>query len=220
MMARPIHHYLKEFGSTEISFHPPMPKPSAPAVEAAPAPPSAPAPDVLAIRVQEAYQQGLAAGRALERDAADAQSAELAVDFHRRLDDARTNYSGTLAETLAAELRAGIEAASARISANAAMVLTPFMRDGLTRAAIASFAKELGDMIGTSEGLVVEVACPRDIADALREQLAEAMAKQGIAAGSVRCVPGDTTDIRVTLNETVIETRLSDWLSRVEGVFR
>ncbi len=218
MMARPIHHFLKEFGSAEVPFQPPLPKPAAVVpVEAGPA---SPAPDVLAIRVQEAYQQGLAAGRALEREAAEAQSAELAVDFDRRLDDARTDFAGALAETLTTELRAGIEAASARISANVAVALAPFLREGLTQAAIASFVKELGDMVDTTGGLAVEVACPRDIADALRERLAEAMVRRGAPAGSVRCVPGDTADIRVTLDETVIETRLSDWLSRLDGVLR
>jgi hypothetical protein len=46
------------------------------------------------------------------------------------------------------------------------------------------------------------------------------MVRRGAPAGSVRCVPGDTADIRVTLDETVIETRLSDWLSRLDGVLR
>ncbi len=218
-MARPIHHFLREFGSTDAPapFQPPMPKAAAAPAQAE-APP--PAVDLTAVRVQEAYQQGIAAGRALEREAAEAQSAELAVDFDRRLDDARAEFSGTLAETLVAELRAGIEAASGRLAANAATALVPFLRDGLTRAAIASFVKELGDMIDTTEGLMVEVVCPREFVDPLRERLAEAMARRGAPAGSVRCVPGDTGDIRVTLNETVIETRLADWLSRLEGVLR
>ena len=96
----------------------------------------------------------------------------------------------------------------------------PFLRDGITQAAIASFVKELGSMLDTTEGLSVEVACPKDIVDLLRERLAEAMAARGAPPGSVRCVPGDTADIRVTLNETVIETRLAEWLSRLEGVLR
>lgn len=218
MMARPIHHFLKEFGSADTPpFQPPMPKPPAALAEALP---EAPAPDLTTLRIQEAYQQGLAAGRALEREAAEAQAGELAVDFDRRLDETRGTFSTTLADTLAAELRAGIEAASARISTHAAAALVPFLRDGLTRAAIESFVKELGDIIDTTEGLVIEVSCPREIVDAVRERLGEAMARRGAPAGSVRCVPGDTPDIRVTLNETVIETRLSDWLARLEGVLR
>jgi hypothetical protein len=216
MMARPIHHFLKEFESGEAPFQPPLPKPTpVPTVEAV-----APAPDMLATRLQASYQQGVAAGRALEREAAEAQAAELAVDFERRLEDARSTFSAALADTLAAELRAGIEAASVRLSSHVATALMPFLRDGLTRAAIESFVKELGDMIDTTAGLSVEVACPKEIIEPLRERLGEAMAARGAPPGSVRCISGDAADIRVTLNETVIETRLADWLSRLEGVLR
>lgn len=223
MMARPIHHFLKEFGGGEAAapFQPPMPKSIAQAATPAPATSAAPpAQDLVAIRVQEAYQKGLAAGRALEREAAEAQSAELAVDFDRRLEESRGAFSTALAESLAVELRTGIDAASARISAHVATALVPFLREGLTQAAITSFVKELGDMIDTTGSLAIEVACPRDIVDPLRERLAEAMAARGAPAGSIRCLPGDTTDIRVTLDDTVIETRLADWLSRLEGVLR
>jgi hypothetical protein len=175
---------------------------------------------MLAIKVQEAYQKGLAAGRALEREATEAQAAELAVDFERQVETVRSTFSAALADNLAAELRTAIEAASARLSAHVATALMPFLRDGITQAATTSFVKELGSMIDTTEGLSVEVACPKDIVDLLRERLAEAMAARGAPPGSVRCVPGDTADIRVTLNETVIETRLAEWLSRLEGVLR
>ena len=94
------------------------------------------------------------------------------------------------------------------------------LREGLTRAAIASFVEELGGMIDTSEGLSIEVACPRVLAEHVREALGETMAKRGAPPGSVRCIPGETAEIRVTLNDTVIETRLADWLSRLEGVLR
>lgn len=215
MMARPIHHFLKEFSSGDVPFQPPLAKPPAPVVEAA-----APASDMMAIRLQEAYQRGVAAGRTLEREAAEAQAAELAVDLERRLDDVRTTFSTGLADGIVGELRTGIEAASTRISAHVATALVPFLRDGITRTAIASFVEELGDMIDTTEGLSVEIACPKEIIEPLRERLGGVMAARGAPPGSVRCVPGDTADIRVTLNETVIETRLADWLSRLEGVLR
>lgn len=218
-MARPIQHFLKEFSSGEAPFQPPVAK-ALPVAYAEVAPAPAPAPDMLSIKVQEAYQKGLAAGRALEREATEAQAAELAVDFDRRLESARSTFSAALADSMAAELRAGVDAAGARLSSHVATVLMPFLRDGITQAAIASFVQELGGMIDTTEGLSVEVACPKDIVDQVRERLAEAMATRGAPPGSVRCVPGDTTDIRVTLNETVIETRLAEWLSRLEGVLR
>lgn len=223
MMARPIHHFLKEFGSEsgEAPFQPPLARPALVAAHArAPETVAVPPPDTLAIKVKEAYQQGLAAGRALEREASEAQAAELAVDLERRLESVRSTFSTALAENLAVELRTGIEAASARMSSHIATALAPFLREGLAQAAIESFVKEIGGMIDTTEGLSVEVACPKEIIEPLRERLAEAMAARGAPPGSVRCVPGDTADIRVTLNETVIETRLAEWLLRLEGVLR
>jgi hypothetical protein len=216
MMARPIHHFLKEFASDETHFQPPLPKPVVVPEKAAPVA----EPDVFASRLKAAFQEGLAAGRAMEREATEAQAAELAVDFDRRIGEVGATFSTVLADNLAAELRAGIDAASARISNNVAVALVPFLREGLTRAAIASFVKELGDVIETTAGMVVEVSCPKDILEPLRERLAEAMAARGAPAGSVRFVPGDMAEIRVTLNETVIETRLAEWLSRLDGVLR
>lgn len=218
-MARPLHHFLKEFGSTELDsdeppFQPPMPKPPAPVID------TGPAPDVIASRLQEAYQQGVEAGRAIEREAAEAQSAELAVDFDRRLEEVRRTFSQGLVDGLLDELRAGLETARLTVSSHVATALVPMLREGLTRAAIASFVDELGGMITTAEGLAIEVACPRTLAEPLRQALGEAMAKRGAPPGSVRCIPGDGAEIRVTLNETVIETRLADWQSRLEGVLR
>jgi hypothetical protein len=175
---------------------------------------------VLASRLQAAFQEGLAAGRAMEREATEAQAAELAVDFDRRIGEVGATFSTTLADGLAAELRTGIEAASARISSNVATALVPFLREGLTRAAIASFVKELGDVMDTTGGMVVEVGCPKEILESLRERMAEAMAARGAPTGSTRFVPNDAAEIRVTLNETVIETRLAEWLSRLEEVLR
>jgi hypothetical protein len=216
MMARPIHHFLKEFASDDTPFQPPLPKPVVMPEKVAPTP----APDVLASRLQAAFQEGLAAGRAMEREATEGQAAELAVDFDRRIGEVGATFSTTLADGLAAELRTGIEAASARISSNVATALVPFLREGLTRAAIASFVKELGDVMDTTGGMVVEVGCPKEILESLRERMAEAMAARGAPTGSTRFVPNDAAEIRVTLNETVIETRLAEWLSRLEEVLR
>ena len=226
MMARPIHHFLKEFASGEAPpppFQPPLkappPKPKAkPVPEVVEA--AAPVVDTFAIRLEESYQQGVTAGRSLESEATEAQAAELAVDFDRRLEDVRSTFSTALADSLAVELRAGIEAASARISSHVATALIPFLREGLARTAITDFVKELSDMIDTAEALSVEVTCPEEIVEPLRERLAEAMAERGAPPGCVRCIPGKSTDISVTLNETVLQTRLADWLTRLEGVLR
>lgn len=213
-MARPIHHFLKEFASDETPFQPPLPKPVVVLEKAAPAP------DAIASRLQAAFQEGLAAGRAMEREATEAQAAELAVDFDRRIGEVGATFSTVLADSLAVELRAGIEAASARISSNVATALVPFLREGITRAAIASFVKELGDVLDTTDGMLVEVACPKEILEPLRDRLEEVMTARGAPPGSVRFVSGSATEIRVTLNDTVIETRLAEWLSRLDEVLR
>lgn len=225
MMARPIHHFLKEFASGEAPppFQPPLKAPPA-AAKSKPKPEpeeaAAPVVDTIAIRLQESYQQGVTAGRTLASEATEAQAAELAVDFDRRLEDVRSTFSTALADSLAVELRAGIEAASARISSHVATALVPFLREGIARAAITDFVKELSDMIDTAEGLSIDVTCPEEIVEPLRERLAEAMAARGAPPGCVRCIPGKSTDISVTLNETVLQTRIADWLTRLEGVLR
>jgi hypothetical protein len=216
MMARPIHHFLKEFGSGETSFQPPMPTPDlridVPVVAAPPAP------DPVEMQVQDAYQQGLEAGRAFEREQSEAQAAEMVIDFNHRLEEAQKAFSVKLAESLADEFRAGLEAARLSISSHVATALMPLLRNGLTHSAIHAFVAELDSMIESAEGMTVEVVCPRALMEPVRAALGEAMARRGAPPGTVRCMLGDNAEVRVAINDTVLETRLADWLSRLEGV--
>jgi hypothetical protein len=220
-MARPIQHFLREFASGEPTAPspPPLQKAAPPAAKPAPAAPAPPS-DAMAGRLQEAYERGVAAGRAQERQGIEAQSAELAIDFERRLEEAKSRFSKLLAERLAGELRTGIDAARSAISTHAATALVPILRASLTQAAIASFTSELGDMVELTEAMTIDVQCPRELLEPVREALGEAMGKRGAPPGSVRCVPGDTAEVRVKINDTVIETRLAGWLSRLDGVLR
>ncbi len=216
-MTRPIHHFLKEFPSGD---EPPVAPPAKSDLtyDAVVAPPSPPAPDVTAIRIEEAYQRGLTAGRALERQEMEAQATVLSVDFERRLEETHRRFSAALAERLASELRAGVDGARLTISSHVATALVPFLRAGVTQAAVQSFVAELGDMVEMGDGMAVDITCPRELLEPLREALGEAMAKRGAPPGSVRCIPGDTSEIRVSLENTVLETRLADWLARLDGV--
>jgi hypothetical protein len=216
-MARPIHHFLREFASGEDAS-PVLAQTAAP--KAAPTAAAAPAPDMLASRLQDSYQQGVAAGRAQERQEIETQTAELSIDFERRVEEVRSTFSKALAEQLADEVRVGIERARLAMSTHVATALMPFLRAGVTEAAIASFVAELGDMVELTEGMSIEVACPRELVEPVREALGEAMGRRGAPPGSVRCIPGDIAEVRVKVNDTVIETRLAEWLSRLDGVLR
>jgi hypothetical protein len=233
-MARPIHHFLKEFATGEEAQPAPTPGSSpglaagppkkapvkAPALKAAPTSAPEPAADVLSSRLQESYQQGVAEGRSQERHEIDRQTAELSIDFERRLEEARSGFSNALAGQVADEVRNGIERARLEISTHVATALLPILRAGVTRAAITSFVAELGEMVELTEGIAIDVACPRELVELVREALGEAMGRRGAPPGSVRCLPGDTIEVRVKVNDTVIETRLADWLSRLDGVLR
>ena len=216
-MARPIHHFLKEFASGEGASSTPV---HMPVQKAVPTPAAVTAPDMLASRLQESYQQGVAAGRAQERQEIETQTGELSIDFERRLEEVRSVFSKALAEQLADEVRIGIERARLAISTHVATALVPVLRTSVTKIAIASFVDELSDMVELTEGMAIDVACPRELVEPVREALGEAMGRRGAPAGSVRCIPGDVAEVRVKVNDTVIETRLADWLSRLDGVLR
>ncbi len=216
-MARPIHHFLQEF-SDGNEPPPAMPAKPDPVASSTPAAVSTPAPDMMAIRIEEAYQRGVTAGRTLERQEMETQATVLSIDFERRLEETKRRFSAALSDRLAGELRAGVDNARLTISSHVATALMPFLRAGVTQAAVESFVAELGDMIEMDEGMTVEVTCPRELLEPLREALGEAMAKRGAPPGSVRCVPGDGSEIRVALDNTVIETRLTEWLARLDGV--
>lgn len=217
-MVRPIRYFLSEFSSggeatpVSSSARPPMPA-GAQLAE------SVPGPDPLASRLQECFQQGVAVGRAKERQEFETQTAELSIDFERRLEELRSGLSNTLAERLVEEVRAGIERARADISTRVAASLVPFLRDSVTRAAMESFVAEVGGLVDLTGGLEIQVSCPREFLEPVRSALENVMAERGVP-GRLRCVAGDTAELRASIDDSVVETRLADWLSTLDGVLR
>jgi hypothetical protein len=218
-MVRPIRHFLTEFSSGAET-------PSSTAPVRSPGPGSAQrheaaaGPDALASRLADSFQQGVAAGRAQERQEYETQAAELSIDCERRLGELRSRLSKALADQLTEEIRAGIERARSTISTRLATALVPLLRASLTHAAIESFVAELGDLVDLTDGAVIEVACPRELVEPVRAAIGEAMSQRGLAPGSVRCIPEDRDELRVAVRDSIVETRLAEWLSRLDGVLR
>jgi hypothetical protein len=114
---------------------------------------------------------------------------------------------------LATLLTEQIHGLTENITRTIGSILEPFVTGEYRQRAVAELAVYLEDLLTNRPGAAVTVAGPEDLLQALQVRLA---ARQ-IA---VSCVPGDSSDLRVNADHTLLETRLGSWLVKVDEALR
>ena len=154
--------------------------------------------------IDEAFAKGKAA--------ADAElKAQLArqVDLHEKaLAAAREAWALQEGAKLAEQLSAGLAAIESQVAGVAARILEPFIAAEMRTRAIADLAEGLGVLLAQERSAAVSIAGAPDLLDALR----------GRIEGKVENVsyhPNEACDVRVTIGQTVLETRLDAWMARI-----
>jgi len=163
-------------------------------------------PAVLVAEARESgRQEGAAAARAefeRQRAADDARHAEELAESRRR-------WCEEESDRLAAALTAGLAGIETAIAASVGRILAPFLGEQVRRAAIDELAATLGPLLADGDGPTMVVRGPADLLDRLRPKLSA-------HAGAV--VFGETAaaaDIVVGTGDTVVETRIAEWLARL-----
>ena len=87
------------------------------------------------------------------------------------------------------------------------------MAAAVRRQAIAELQEQLHALLAGNEATRFTVSGPPDLLEALRSQLDAA----GVA---VTYEPGQQCDVRVSVGETVLETRLGAWMAKIEEAVR
>lgn len=210
MMGQPVHRFLEEFagdeGHTASVVHSLRPR----IVN------RIAAPDPIAAQLQEAYERGREDGATALRAETEARIAELAADAEIQIEATRSAFAQTVAERLARDLQAGLAHTGAVISEHVAAVLLPLLRDRLAEAAVREFAAELRVMVEDSGAIAVDLSGP----DELVHRLLRLLSAADTWKLEIRRAPGTDAELRVVLADTVIETRLADWLGRIEAAVR
>lgn len=166
-----------------------------------------------AARLEEAYARGLEAGSAEAR-------AEFAMElatqrdlFDRQLASDRQSWATDEGERIAQSLASGLRELEARIAETTARILKPFLAAELQQRAIAELAANLETLTAKDSGVSVHVSGPADLLEALRARLADKII-------AVAYAPGGDCDLRVRVGETILETRLGDWMARLGEAVR
>lgn len=167
-----------------------------------------------AARIAEAHARGIEAGKAAALATTEAKLEEQRAHFARQLEAERASWAVQEGEKLSAQLVSGLCALEAQIGDAAARVLAPFLDAQLCRQAVAGLAAELEVLLAKDAGLHVSIAGSEDLLQALRKELHDK------AAGSVTYVAGDGCDVRVSADQTLLETRLAAWKAGIEEAVR
>jgi len=164
-------------------------------------------------KLDEAFARGVETGRAAAQAEFEAKFASQQTIFAKRLELERQKWIVGTGGKLATGLAAGIKELEARIAETTARILKPFLEAEVHRQAIAELRSSLDALVATDPEVKLHVEGPADILDILREQLAS---KHPPAVFET----SDDCDVRIVAGQAVLETRLKDWMAKLEEAIR
>jgi hypothetical protein len=162
-----------------------------------------------AARMAEANESAKAAAMAM----LEAKLAEERALSAQRLAAEREAWVTEQGARLAGQLAAGLQALEAQIADTAAKVLAPFLEARLCRQAIAELRTDLQVLLAKDANICLSVTGPEDLLQILRKELSGSPC-------SVTYVADETCDVRITADQTLLETRLGAWKARIEEAAR
>lgn len=189
----------------------PQPQPhtqTQPQLQAPPAAPVTEAPPVNLL--DDAYRRGHAAGVA----EGEAKLAEERVRSAIRLGEERAKWSDQQATAIVSGFEAACREIETNIASSVARILLPFLTEAVRDKAIGSLVEQVAVLTGNSPVPVFKVTGPSELLDLVKTQL-EASRRTGIAYEAA-----DIAEVRVVVDQTVIETQISAWSERLEEARR
>ena len=211
-MEKPLHAYLEEFPS-----HAPLERETVAARFQNPSATSAlPARETpVDARIAAAHAKGLDVGQASARARFDDETAALRADFAQQIAETKTAYSQSIAQAVVSTIIAQVDDLRARLVEQMTAAVMPVLRHALTEAAVRDLAAELHDLIGDAETLTVDISGPADLLERIWETYLERRsATMGGPIPVVRFSTGPTTDVRITIDDSIVESRLFEWIGR------
>jgi hypothetical protein len=191
MSAAPIAHYLLELDAGGDAS-------AAPASSA-----------TAAAMVQEAHASGFESGKAAAEAQIGGKLEEQELLHRNELASAREAWTRQEGGRLAEQLMKGLEELEARLADTTARILKPFLAVELQRGAIADLVESLTVLRAQDKAAVISVFGAGDLLEALRARLDGKL-------DNVAYHPSQTCDVRMTVGQTVLESRLGAWMARIE----
>lgn len=167
------------------------------------------------IPVEEQLRAAHECGAAEGRVAADADfSQRLAVreaEFAAELDAQRVQLQREFATDVSSMITKAFEDLEARVSASASRALEHVVEDGVRAAMVCAFAQTLRELWDENPQGVLKITGPEMFLSGLRTAL-------GDLADRIEFAEQDIAEAFVTLGQTRLETRFSDWMAQLRKV--
>jgi hypothetical protein len=156
-------------------------------------------------RLEQANLRAFEEGRAAARKELDDERGGLREALDAELAKARAAWAAEEGARLAQAHRAAIDSFETRCAQAVANILRPFLvRETIARVTDA-LVENLEAMFAARAQGVFEISGPADLLAALKEKFA-------VGGARMEFRPDDSLDVRVRVDETIIETQLGPWL--------
>ncbi|MGO8844580.1 MAG: hypothetical protein ACLQFI_04430 [Methylocella sp.] len=207
MMARPVAHYLVEFGPTSLVEASGETSGGAACLDLQ----DEPAVEDPEVSLQAARDKGVTEGYAAARAEYAAQLLQERLAFEARLAAERDRWARQESEKLSEDIKAIFVEVESNIAGCVELALTPFVVDALRSRMIDLLAETVGTLLGGRECPIVEIHGPEDLLAMLREKLAA-------LSGAIDYSPDDSIEVRIVADQTKIESRIGAWVERIKSL--
>ncbi|MEP4033822.1 hypothetical protein [Roseibium polysiphoniae] len=157
---------------------------------------------------ETAYRRGLDEGTRLAEESIATQLKALQEEHQAQLQELRDTTYRHYAEMLAEGLQKEFIGLEQRLAASLSNLLGPLVEERLSEIVVGSFASTLKNLWDREQALSIKVQGPASLLERLVEQL-------GPEASRIETEEAETGDLRVVLNDTLVESQLSNWLSMI-----
>ena len=136
--------------------------------------------------------------------------------FGRQLELAKQAFSEQVAKTLTVDLHHLVEQLKTQMFDQIAAALLPVLRHVLTESAIRELVRGVRELAPDDQTMKVEVSGPEELLRRVEESYWAARESQPDGTGpSVKFVPRDDFEVQARVNDTLIETRLMEWIGKI-----
>lgn len=163
--------------------------------------------------LEDAYKRGYEEGQreAEARMAHDLGEQRAAAEL--KLGQARKTWALEFGQALSQELSSAVKDMHHVLADNFAEVLLPIIRDEMRGEAVRKISAAIRTTAPTDWQGPLLIEGPSDLLTALRENLAD-------MESIIECQPVEGRDVKVTINETILETQLEAWGDAVKRILK
>jgi len=164
----------------------------------------------------EFYAKGYAEGRDFTRNQIEMEIAAAVLDCERRIAENKASFSETIATVIASELRRRLDEMHSTIEGQIVTALIPVLSHVMTEASIREVAAGLRLLARDGEAVSIVVSGPEELIECVWRCYRDLEPdKEGDAKPIVSFEVGATTEVRASVNNTVIESRLMEWIANI-----